>query len=308
MFSPALLAVSRNRWIREFVTASPMGRRVAGRFVAGEDLSTVSVTVERLADSGLWATIDCLGEDVTERSQATHTREAYIELLNLLERAGLAPAAEVSVKLSALGQSLPGDGPVVATANAHAICEAARRAGTTVTLDMEDHTTIDSTLETLRNLRDDFPSVGAVFQAALVRTEADVQDFAHEGSRVRLVKGAYAEPRSVAYVKKAEVDRAYKRCLAVLFAQNAYPMVATHDQAMIDEANRLATLYGRRSTDFELQMLYGIRTSEQMRQASEGKRVRVYVPYGQDWYGYFARRLAERPANLGFLLRSLAAG
>jgi proline dehydrogenase len=226
-------------------------------------------------------------------------------VLDRLAAEGLTPEAEVSLKLSAVGQALPGDGERIALEHAHLVCAAAERAGTTVTLDMEDHTTVDSTLSILRELRTDFPWVGAVVQSSLFRTEADVRDLAHPGSRVRLVKGAYAEPRTVAHSRKVDVDAAYKRSLAVLFAGGAYPMVASHDQAMIDEANRLAAEHGRSSSDYELQMLYGIRTGEQERQVAQGRQMRVYLPYGQDWYGYFMRRLAERPANVGFFLRSL---
>jgi proline dehydrogenase len=170
-----------------------------------------------------------------------------------------------------------------------------------VTVDMEDHTTVDTTLETVAKLRAEHPWVGAVVQAALRRTEGDCADLAREGSRVRLVKGAYAEPASVAYTAKAEVDASYERCLRILLAGPGHPMVATHDPRLI----ALAEGYGRDPATFEFQMLYGVRVPEQHRLAAAGHRMRVYVPYGADWYGYFARRLAERPANLGFLLRAL---
>jgi proline dehydrogenase len=144
-----------------------------------------------------------------------------------------------------------------------------------------------------------------VLQSALRRTEADAADLAHEGSRVRLVKGAYAEPAAVAFTAKAEVDEAYERCLRVLMAGPGYPMVASHDPRMIEAARAMATVYGRSADDHEYQMLYGIRTTEQDRIAASGERMRIYLPYGADWYGYFTRRLAERPANLAFFLRSL---
>jgi proline dehydrogenase len=305
MLGPALLAASRTRRIRRFVTTSRISRGLVSRFIAGNELDAAVGAVHALVTKHLSVTIDHLGEDTTERAQADATRAAYAMLLTRLAAEGLAQHAEVSVKLSALGQALPQDGEALALENARAICVAAQRAGTTVTLDMEDHTTVDSTLSILRDLRADFPWVGAVVQSSLLRTEADVRDLAHPGSRVRLVKGAYAEPRTVAHARKADVDAAYQRSLAVLFAGGAYPMVASHDQAMVDEANRLAVQHGRGASDYELQMLYGIRTSEQERQVAEGRQMRVYLPYGQDWYGYFMRRLAERPANVGFFLRSL---
>lgn len=305
MLGPALLAASKTPRIREFVTTSRVSRGLVNRFIAGNELDAAVAAVKGLVAKGMTVTIDHLGEDTTERAQAEATRDAYTVLLTRLQAEGLASHAEVSVKLSALGQALPGHGEAFALDNARVISTAAAQAGTTLTLDMEDHTTVDSTLSILRQLRADFPWVGAVVQSSLFRTEADVRDLAHPGSRVRLVKGAYAEPRTVAHAKKADVDAAYQRCLQVLFAEGAYPMVASHDQAMIDEAIRLAAEHHRGPDEYELQMLYGIRTSEQERQVAEGRRMRIYLPYGQDWYGYFMRRLAERPANVAFFLRSL---
>ncbi len=193
----------------------------------------------------------------------------------------------------------------IALDNARTICHAARNAGTTVTLDMEDHTTTDSTLEILRELRQDFPETGAVLQAYLHRTEADCRDLAHAGSRVRLCKGAYKEPESVAFQAKADVDKSYVRCLKVLMKGSGYPMVASHDPRLIAIAGSLADRYGREQGTYEYQMLYGVRPDEQLRLSHEGNTVRVYIPYGQDWYGYLVRRMAEKPANLQFFLRSL---
>jgi proline dehydrogenase len=256
-----------------------------------------------LAAAGLLTTLDFLGEDTTSTEQAEHTVRAYESVLAGL--AGLASSAEVSVKLSAIGQSLPGDGEKIALDGARRICQAAEKAGTTVTIDMEDHTTTDSTLGIVAELRRDFPWVGAVLQAYLHRTEADCRELAGPGSRIRLCKGAYAEPESVAFSGDA-VEDSYRRCLAVLFAGQGYPMVASHDPAMIAEARSLVVRHQRGSDSYEFQMLYGIRPEEQRSLAAAGHRMRVYVPYGDEWYGYFMRRLAERPANLTFFLRSLA--
>jgi proline dehydrogenase len=170
---------------------------------------------------------------------------------------------------------------------------------------MEDHSTTDSTLRILRELRKDFPETGAVLQAYLRRTEADCRDLAYEGSRVRLCKGAYKEPESVAFQGRRDVDRAYVRCLKILMAGQGYPMVASHDPRMVDIAGALATRNGRAQGSYEYQMLFGIRPDEQRRLAEAGEKVRVYVPYGQEWYGYLMRRLAERPSNLTFFLHSL---
>ena len=304
MFSSSVLAVTHHPQVRRLVTNSA-SRRLVGRFVAGDDLATAVDPIRTLVERGLLVTVDHLGEDVTDAADAVATRETYVALLDRLDDLGLAHAVEVSVKLSAVGQALPGDGGRIALDHAAAICAAAARAGTSVTLDMEDHTTVDSTLEILGTLRREHPWVGAVLQSALRRTEADAADLARAGSRVRLVKGAYAEPASVAHTAKAEVDEAYLRCLRILISGPGYPMVATHDLRMVEAARAMAVVHGRSADDHEYQMLYGIRTAAQDRIAASGDRMRVYLPYGADWYGYFTRRLAERPANLAFFLRSL---
>ncbi|RZQ65799.1 proline dehydrogenase family protein [Amycolatopsis suaedae] len=305
MLGTPLLMASRSPRVRKLVTTTPASRRLVNRFVAGETTGQVLAATEALTGEGATVTIDHLGEDTTSRAEAEAVRDAYVALLGRLGDLGHGERAEVSVKLSAVGQALPGDGHRIALDNARVICEAARRAGTTVTLDMEDHSTVDSTLEVLRELRADYPWLGAVLQSCLHRTEDDCRALAYEGSRVRLVKGAYAEPASVAYTAKADVDRAYVRCLRILFESAAYPMVATHDPRMIAIAGRLAEEAVRTSASFEYQMLYGIRVAEQRRLVSAGSRVRVYLPYGADWYGYFMRRLAERPANVAFFVRSV---
>ena len=305
MLGPTLLAASRSPRIRRLVTDAPGSRRLVQRFVVGESLDDALAATTRLVGDGLAVTLDHLGEDTLDVGRADATRDTYVALLGRLADTGLAAQAEVSLKLSAVGQALPGVGHAIALENARVICVAAHRAGTTVTLDMEDHTTVDSTLAVLRDLRHDFPDTGAVLQSCLRRTENDCRDLAGAGSRVRLVKGAYAEPDSVAYPDKAEVDRAYVRCLRILMAGEGYPMVASHDPRMIELAGVLAERHGRAPGSYEYQMLHGIRTGEQRRLAGAGERVRVYVPYGADWYGYFMRRLAERPANVTFFLRSL---
>ncbi|MFC3896373.1 proline dehydrogenase family protein [Lentzea rhizosphaerae] len=303
MLRNSLLLASRSAGTRKLVESTPLTRPVVERFVAGADvLSAIRATAEVLADGRL-VTLDHLGEDTVEESQANDTVEAYLTLLARLEAHGLTEGAEVSVKLSAVGQSLPVDGEKIALENARRICAAAAVVGTTVTLDMEDHTTTDSTLGILRELRVDFPWVGAVLQAYLRRTEQDCRDLAYSGSRVRLCKGAYQEPASVAYQDKHDVDLSYVRCLKVLMEGQGYPMVASHDPRLIAIAADLASV--RPKDSYEFQMLYGIRPEEQRRIAAEGNRMRVYVPYGDEWYGYFMRRLAERPANVAFFVRSL---
>ena len=304
MLSRTLLAASRSPRTRRLVTSLPVTRRVVDRFVAGETLDQAVAVIGGLVAEGLGVTVDRLGEDTSDAAAAARTRDAYLALLARLADLDLAHRVEVSVKLSALGQRLPADAERLTLANAVAVCEAAKAAGTTVTLDMEDHTTVDRTLGTLAELRRDFPWVGVAVQSALLRTEADVRDLAVEGSRVRLVKGAYAEPASVAHRDKAEVDKAYVRCLRTLMRSAAYPMVGSHDPRMIAIARELAAGAGRKSDSFEFQMLHGIRAAEQRRLVADGEQMRVYVPFGDDWYGYFMRRLAERPANVVFFLNS----
>jgi proline dehydrogenase len=289
--------------VRRLVETAPVSRDVVRRFVAGtatEDAVRISA---QLAADGLCVSLDHLGEDTTETGHADATTKAYVTLLSRLGDEGLAGRAEVSVKLSAVGQALDES---MARDNAAAICTAAAAAGTTVTLDMEDHTTTDSTLGILRDLRRDFPWLGAVLQAYLHRSEADCRDLAYDGSRVRLCKGAYKEPASVAYQSRNDVNKAYVRCLRVLMEGAGYPMVATHDPRLIAVARKLVLDTERTKGSYEFQMLFGIRPNEQRRLAAEGETMRVYVPYGDEWYGYLMRRLAERPTNVAFFLRALA--
>jgi len=305
MLRRSLLMLSRSDRVKQLVSTMPLSSGIVSRFVAGE---TVDDAVERtrvLVDDGLLVTLDYLGEDTLDRAQASATVDAYLTLLKELAAAELTPGAEVSVKLSAVGQALPGDGERVALDNARSICQAASNAGTTVTLDMEDHTTTDSTLRIGHELRQDFPATGAVLQAYLRRTEQDCKDLAYQGSRVRLCKGAYKEPESVAFQGKQDVRLSYVRCLKALMAGRGYPMVATHDPKMIEIARSLVETNHREKGTYEYQMLFGIRPDEQRRLAADGEKMRVYTPYGDEWYGYLMRRLAEKPSNLAFFARSV---
>jgi proline dehydrogenase len=298
-----LLTASRNDRVENLVRTAPVSRAVVRRFVAGETTADAVRATRELIGAGLAVSLDHLGEDTTEVSHAKAVTNAYLALLARLGDEGLTGGAEVSVKLSAVGQALD---PEMCLDNARQICEAATNAGTTVTLDAEDHTTTDSTLQTLAALRHDFPGTGAVVQAYLRRTAGDVEDLVRAGARVRLCKGAYKEPESVAYQTRREVDLSYVRLLVRLMRDGAYPMVATHDPRLIAITASLARRFGRAAETFEYQMLYGIRPLEQRRLVATGARVRVYTPYGAEWYGYLMRRMAERPANLAFFLRALA--
>ncbi|WP_330231631.1 proline dehydrogenase family protein [Nocardia sp. NBC_00508] len=309
LLRPAMLAASRSPRLERTITRIPATKRVVDRFVAGETEDAAVTTTSALLRSGRSVTIDYLGEDTTDLDEARATVAHYLRLLSALSASQAGDEQpvrplEVSLKLSALGQSLPQNGYAIAREHAHQICTAARDAGIWVTIDAEDHTTTDSTLAIVRELRLDFPWLGTVLQAYLKRTEEDCRMFAGTGSRIRLCKGAYREPASVAYQSRSAVDESYSRCLRVLMEGRGYPMVATHDPALIDAALHCVDETGRKSGDFEFQMLHGIRDAEQRRLVAAGHSLRVYVPYGDQWYGYFMRRLAERPANIAFFLRS----
>jgi proline dehydrogenase len=303
----ALLALSASNKARELILATPLTRDVVARFVAGETSAEALSATQQLIASDRLVTIDFLGEDTLDPEQAAAVADEYIRLLGQLSEAGLSAGgkAEVSVKPTAVGLGLAEHGEKTARENIVRIASAARNAGTTVTLDMEDHTRIDSTLRLVAELRADFPDLGCVIQSYLRRSADDCRDLAVAGSRVRLCKGAYQAPEGVGLASKADVDRSYARCMRILLDGPGYPMLATHDPRLIEIASARAQQNGRPADGFEYQMLYGIRPDEQTRLAADGAQVRVYLPYGSDWYGYLVRRLAERPANVAFFLRAL---
>ncbi len=307
MLRRVLLAASTSQRVRRVLTTAPVTSGVVRRFVAGETASDALAVVERLLGDGLTVTLDYLGEYTAVPEQAIAVAQEYVSLIESLHVGGFAAGgrAEVSVKPTAVGLGLPEHGQKTAAENITRICAAARTAGTTVTVDMEDHTRVEATLRLVEELRADFPDLGCVLQSYLRRTPGDCQLLARAGSRVRLCKGAYSAPDGVAFAAKSEVDRNYARCMRILLDGDGYAMLATHDPRLIAIARSRATARGRSPDSFEYQMLYGIRPDEQRRLAAEGAQVRVYVPYGNDWYGYLVRRLAERPANLAFFLRAL---
>jgi proline dehydrogenase len=304
VLGPVILAASRSDKMRRLISAAPVTKQVVDRFIPGETVDEIVPIIEDLTGRGLELTMDVVGEDITRPEQAEAARDAYLALVDRIKDLELGDRVEMSVKLSMFGQALPG-GHELALANVRPVVEAAAAIGTTVTLDAEDHTTLDSMFAIHEELRKDFPQTGCVIQAYLFRTEADARRLAANGSRVRLVKGAYKEPAEVAYQDKHEIDKAYVRILKVLMEGDGYPMIGSHDPRLISVAQELARRAGRKHDEYEFQMLYGIRSDEQRRLAETGETVRVYVPYGTEWYGYLMRRLAERPSNLTFFLRSL---
>ncbi|MER7926728.1 proline dehydrogenase family protein [Streptomyces sp. NPDC096057] len=304
MLGPVILAASRSDQMRRLISAAPVTKQVVDRFIPGETVDEIVPIVQDLTAKGLELTMDVVGEDITTPEQAAAARDAYLTLVDRLRELELGTRAEMSIKLSMFGQALPG-GHELALANVRPVVEAAAAIGTTVTLDAEDHTTLDSMFAIHEELRKDFPQTGCVIQAYLFRTESDARRLAEAGSRVRLVKGAYKEPAEVAYQQKHEIDKAYVRTLRILMEGAGYPMIGSHDPRLISIGQELARRAGRKLDEYEFQMLYGIRGDEHLRLAAEGHRMRVYTAYGTDWYGYFMRRLAEKPANLRFFARSM---
>lgn len=305
MLRRLLLRLAASSRVKEIITAMPVSSGIVNRYVPGEEVVEAVAVSSGLIGDGCRVTIDYLGEDTIDQAQAEATVQAYLELLKALSDAGLAASSEVSLKLSAIGQALPEIGQRLSIENARRICKAARQVGAQVTIDAEDHDTTDRTLAAVHEIRKDYPDTGAVLQAYLYRTESDCVALAYEGSRIRLCKGAYNEPESVAYQDRLDVDKSFVRCLQILLAGQGYPMVASHDPRMISIASSLAARNNREPGSYEFQMLYGIRTEEQLRLARAGETMRVYLPFGQEWYGYLMRRLAERPSNVAFFLRSL---
>ena len=304
MLRRALLAASASSRLRQLITTAPQTRAIVDSYVAGDTADDAVRVTRTLRAAGLLVSLDYLGEDTKDPAQAAAVTDEYIELLGKLGAEGLTHggAAEVSVKPTAVGLFL---GARMAKENIARIFTAARDAGTTVTLDAEEFAAIEPTLRIATQLRAEYPDLGCVIQACLRRGEADCRSVAGYGQRVRLCKGAYRELESVAYTSRRDVDMSYARCLRALMNGSGYPMVATHDPRLIEITGSLALLTGRAADSFEYQMLYGIRPAEQRRLAGTGARMRVYVPYGADWYAYLVRRLAERPGNLTFFLRSL---
>lgn len=313
MLRKALLAAAASERVRKTVTRMPAARAIVDRYVAGESSEDAVTVARELRSDGLLVTLDYLGEDTTDAQRAAATAAQYVHLLGKLSAEGLTEggAVEVSVKPTAVGLLLGSELPAgpnaagmrIASEHLERIATAAREAGTTMTIDAEDHRTTDSGLRIATALRARLPAVGSAAQALLRRTEDDLRALAAPGIRVRLCKGAYAEPVSEAFAARHDIDRSFARGLRILMNGPGYPMIATHDPRLIAITRSLSL--AREAGSFEYQMLYGVRPEEQRRLAGEGAKVRVYVPYGGDWYPYLVRRLAERPANLALFLRSL---
>ena len=298
MLRSSLLYLSRQQRIFDFVKNVGFARKMASRFVAGETISTALAAVEQLNAKGISASLDLLGESVSSEAEARDTGRQYLEILDRIEQQKL--QANVSVKLTALGQDIS---DALGLEVVRQVLERAKQYKSFVRLDMESSAYTDRTLDTFeQKLYPDFPeNVGVVLQSSLRRTLIDVERANRLKCRVRICKGAYLEPATVAFPDKADVDRNYVEAMHRLMEHGNYPGIATHDEVIINEAKRFAKARGIASDRFEFQMLYGVRRDLQEQIVKEGYRIRVYVPFGSQWYPYLMRRLAERPANIAFM-------
>ena len=302
MLRRVFLYLSTQAWAYRLLLSNPLTRAMAWRFVAGEDIETALAAARELNGRGIKATLVQLGENVTNEAEAVAAADAAIAALRRIKEAGV--ASHLSIKLTQLGLDLGDD---FCRAQLRRVLDCARELGNFVRIDMEGSAYTQRTLDLFYELRREYDAdtVGVVLQSYLYRTQADVERAIATGSRVRLVKGAYNEPPTVAYPKKADVDRAYRIEMELLLARGRYPAIATQDERLIGRAQGFAAAEGIAERRFEFQMLYGVRRDLQERLAREGYNVRCYVPYGTQWYPYFMRRLAERPANVLFIAGNL---
>ncbi|GAA2182959.1 proline dehydrogenase family protein [Brooklawnia cerclae] len=298
--------------VREAAMSAPAARDLVNRYVAGQTLDDLVPVLRLLASRGLRFSVEYLGVPVEVPADAARNLQGYLDLVQRLRDEGIAPGAELSVRLGWLGQELRDEvldggrtGGELALAYARLVCRASSNAGAFVTIDMSHHELVDGTLAIWRELHQDLPGTGITLQAALRRTEDDAREIAMPGVRVRLCKGSFRAPRSVAHRGKHDVDLAFVRTLRMLMSSQAVPLVATHDPRLVAISEELIRRTGRAADSYEFQMLYGIRPLEQRRLVDIGHTARVYVPFGPGWYDYYVRNLAERPANTALFIRSM---
>ncbi|MBI4465160.1 MAG: proline dehydrogenase family protein [Acidobacteria bacterium] len=301
MLRSLFLYLSRQKKLQKRLLRLPGAQKLARQFVAGVTLAEAIAVVRHLKQRGMLATLDHLGENVQSREKAVAAAEAYQQILAEVARQQV--PSTISVKLTQLGLDRS---EADCQANLEAVVQEAQRLGNFVEVDMEGSAYTDRTLAILRQLRRNCSAVGAVIQAYLYRSESDVQQLVRERIHVRLCKGAYKEPSSLAFPHKADVDENFLRLTRLLLSSGLYHSIATHDPRMIEETCRYAREVGLSQESFEFQMLYGVRKDLQARLVQQGYRLRIYIPFGQEWFPYFMRRLAERPANVLFVLKALA--
>jgi proline dehydrogenase len=299
----ALLYLSTSEGFKNFLTKFKSFNNVTQRFVAGEDIATAVEAIKQLNSKHITATFDHLGESISSEAETLAEVREYEKLIDSIVSNSL--DSNVSVKLTQLGLDIDNE---LCYRNTRAIVEAAHRQQNFVRIDMEDSPKTDATFDIFNRLRGEFENVGIVVQAYLYRTEKDIEDLLKINARIRLCKGAYKEPESVAFPDKADVDRNYIKLMKMLLPSGIYHGIATHDPNMIEATKLFAREAGISADKFEFQMLYGIRRDLQESLVKEGWRVRVYVPYGEFWYPYFMRRLAERPANIWFVMKNMLKG
>jgi len=300
MIRAALISLSHNPRAKRFVLSNALARRTARRFVAGEELDEAIAAARDLNAAGLKASLDCLGENVGAREDAVRARDRYLGIFERIAQEKL--DANVSVKLTQLGLDLGAD---FCLEQMLPIVKRAESLGNFVRIDMEGSAYTERTIGIARELRSRSSAVGTVIQAYLRRSEQDIRALNAAGCRVRLCKGAYLEPPDVAFQEKREVDANFVRLMQLLLPSGIFHAIATHDPRMIEATEEFAAKQGIGKDQFEFQMLYGIRPDLQRRLIRDGYGMRVYIPYGRDWFPYFMRRLAERPANLMFVVRNL---
>ncbi|ABF45153.1 MULTISPECIES: proline dehydrogenase family protein [Deinococcus] len=306
LYRKAVLTVSGQKFVENLVRARGWG--VAQRFVAGEDAASALQAVRELEGDGILGNLDLLGEFIDSPEQCNAFAERVLSLLDQANAAGIRPY--VSIKLSSVGQGQTVNGEDLGLSNARRIVGRAKGYGGFVCLDMEDHTRVDLTLAQFRTLVNEFGNafVGTVLQSYLYRSEADLAALGDLRPNLRIVKGAYLEPATVAMPDKADVDASYRRLVYAQMKAGHYVNVATHDERIIEDVKHFVLAHGISKDAFEFQMLYGIRRDLQKELAQQGYRVRAYIPYGRDWYPYFARRIAETPRNALFVLRGMLKG
>lgn len=300
MLRSTLLKLSENKKFGSWVISNGITRRMARRFVAGEKLEEAVAAVRRCNGAGMMASLDYLGENVSSTSGAQRSRDEYLAIFENIAQENL--QANVSCKLTQLGLDINGE---FCTGLVLSIVERAASFDNFLRIDMEGSAYTQRTIELVKRVRARNPAVGTVIQSYLYRSEKDVGELLSSGCRIRLCKGAYKEPEDIAFPRKADVDANYLRLMKILLSSGFYHAIATHDPKMIAATIRHAATKGVSKDDFEFQMLYGVRTDLQRRLVKDGYRVRIYIPFGSDWFPYFMRRLAERPANVGFILRNL---
>ena len=303
MLRALLLELAKSSRLRRWIASNGTTRRLAQRFVPGEDLAPALEAARRSNRAGMAVSLDHLGENVVSREDAERARRAYMDALDRIAAENL--DANVSLKLTHLGLDL---GDEFSAEQLRIVTQRAGALRNFVRVDMEGSEYTDRTLRIVRQARAETDAVGTVIQAYLYRSEKDIQDLLKIGCRIRLVKGAYKEPPEIAFPRKKDVDANYIKLMRLLLPSGIYHAMATHDPEMTDATVRFAADRGITKDKFEFQMLYGIRTDLQSRLVREGYRVRVYIPFGKDWFPYFMRRLAERPANLLFFARNLLRG